>query len=410
MDIQHDTAKVKSSDLAQRQLKSVPLLLCSLLFMSAGYSYADDNMNETEVKKNHIDFGGAIRARFDFDPDRDIRKLSFDTLILNTDFSYEKLSGSFEYRILGGAYPYDYTDHIGDISFPKKAYVEYAVDEKQAVQFGLNQVPIGFQPYYTSTVIESIAYIAGIEDLYRVGLKYNYKNENSEVLLGYYFANAWKGKGTTNGAYYSNVIVPANESLENGTQYKEQDAVALQYNYTQKNEDWTANYGMSGYYSKLDAENKKDDNASRKIYGLHYGINNDRVGLKLITLFNHIDTPYDQTTFGSYDGEFNVANKGVIYSADLNYKIPELNIKDINDFNIYLHYSYYDKDKKDFLNSNQFVVGSAFTYKKNFYIASEWLFGKNNPYIGGSDYGQSLASGGSNQWENQLNINIGYYF
>ena len=56
MDIQHDTAKVKSSDLAQRQLKSVPLLLCSLLFMSAGYSYADENMNETEVKKNHIDF------------------------------------------------------------------------------------------------------------------------------------------------------------------------------------------------------------------------------------------------------------------------------------------------------------------------------------------------------------------
>ena len=69
MDIQHDTAKVKSSDLAQRKLKPVPLLLCSLLFMSASYSYADENINETEVRKNHIEFGGAIRARFDFDPD-----------------------------------------------------------------------------------------------------------------------------------------------------------------------------------------------------------------------------------------------------------------------------------------------------------------------------------------------------
>ncbi|MGQ0951693.1 hypothetical protein ACT4ZQ_00145 [Acinetobacter baumannii] len=47
---------------------------------------------------------------------------------------------------------------------------------------------------------------------------------------------------------------------------------------------------------------------------------------------------------------------------------------------------------------------------KNFYISTEWLFGKNDPYIGGSSYTQSLASGGTNHWENQLNIDIGYYF
>ena len=102
--------------------------------------------------------------------------------------------------------------------------------------------------------------------------------------------------------------------------------------------------------------------------------------------------------------------KGMLYSLDLNYKIPEFNVKDINDFNVYLHYSRYDKAKKAFLDSEQLVLGSAFTYKKNVYIAAEWLFGKNNPYIGGSSYGQSLAAGGSNQWENQVNVNIGYYF
>ncbi|MCH7320221.1 MULTISPECIES: hypothetical protein [Acinetobacter] len=82
----------------------------------------------------------------------------------------------------------------------------------------------------------------------------------------------------------------------------------------------------------------------------------------------------------------------------------------MNDFNVYLNYSRYDKAKKVFLDSEQLVLGSAFTYKKNVYIAAEWLFGKNNPYIGGSSYGQSLAAGGSNQWENQVNVNIGYYF
>ncbi|CAI3798008.1 hypothetical protein GLGCALEP_01973 [Pseudomonas sp. MM221] len=38
------------------------------------------------------------------------------------------------------------------------------------------------------------------------------------------------------------------------------------------------------------------------------------------------------------------------------------------------------------------------------------MHGKNDPYVGGSSYTQSLAAGGSDQWENQLNINIGYYF
>ena len=41
---------------------------------------------------------------------------------------------------------------------------------------------------------------------------------------------------------------------------------------------------------------------------------------------------------------------------------------------------------------------------------TEWLIGKNDPYIGGSSYTQSLGAGGSNQWENQLYMNIGYYF
>ena len=66
---------------------------------------------------------------------------------------------------------------------------------------------------------------------------------------------------------------------------------------------------------------------------MHYGINNDRIALKLVSLFNNIENLSDQTTFGSYDGEFNVANKGMIYSADLNYKLPELHTENINDFN-----------------------------------------------------------------------------
>ncbi|MFW1766324.1 hypothetical protein ACG9X2_12760 [Acinetobacter bereziniae] len=400
---------VLSTQILQFKTFSALILFCTFTLMNAP-SYADEIADNTQTIQNRLELGGAIRMRFDYDPDRDIRKLSFDTAIVKLDFYYDQLSGHIEHRFLGGAYPYDYTEHIGDINFTKKAYLEYTVDSQQSVQVGLNQVPIGLQPYYTSTVIESLAYIAGIEDLYRVGAKYHYKQDNYDIYAAYYATNPWKGKGTSQGAYYSNQIIPADKNLDNGSSYKEQDAVALQYNYSKQYENWSSNYGISGYYAQLKSKLTEDKDGYRSIYALHYGINKGRLGLKFVGLFNHIDTPYDQTTFGAYDGTFNVANEGRLYSLDLNYKIPEFNVKDINDFNVYMHYSLYDKSKKAFLDSHQWVFGSAFTYKKNLYIATEWLFGKNSPYIGGSSYSQSLAAGGSNQWENQVNVNIGYYF
>lgn len=55
------------------------------------------------------------------------------------------------------------------------------------------------------------------------------------------------------------------------------------------------------------------------------------------------------------------------------------------------------------------ILGASFSFSK-LWIATEWLHGKNDPYIGGSSYTQSLGAGGSDQWENQLYTNIGYYF
>nr|WP_228199878.1 hypothetical protein [Acinetobacter baumannii] len=80
-----------------------------------------------------LNLGGAIRTRFDLDPDRDIEEFGIDTVILNGRFSYKGLSGEIEYRLLGGFYPYQYVDNIGDISFPKKAFIKYAFDNETTV-------------------------------------------------------------------------------------------------------------------------------------------------------------------------------------------------------------------------------------------------------------------------------------
>lgn len=99
----------------------------------------------------------------------------------------------------------------------------------------------------------------------------------------------------------------------------------------------------------------------------------------------------------------------MVYNLILRVQSHLLN-HNLKDLTLYANYSTYDKRKKDYFDSQQIVLGSSFLFKENFFTAIEWLFGKNDPYIGGSNYTESMAKGGSNQWENQIGINIGYYF
>ncbi|MDC5516738.1 hypothetical protein NRA64_08030 [Acinetobacter baumannii] len=379
----------------------LPIIFSSINVFAIEVSSTADNWN--------LDLGGAIRTRFDFDPDRDIRKYGVDTIILKAKGSYENIDSEIEYRFMGGSYPYNYTENIGDINFPKKAYIQYKWEDNENIQIGLNQVPIGIQPYFTSTMIESIGYTVGLEDLYKVGIKYHKKFDQHELYLGYYWDTAWNGKGTSNGTTYSNVITKADTFLINGTNYEEKDTYVAQYNHSFETKKWNSNFGLTAYHSKI--EGIDQENGTRDVIGLHYVWNKDAYGIKFLTLYQNIDIDKDYITFGGYDGTYNVATEGYIYSLDASYKIPsKLLNRNITDLTIYANYSAFDKRKKYFLDSQQIVLGSSFLFKNNIYTAVEWLFGKNNPYIGGSSYTESLATGGTNHWENQMNINIGYYF
>ena len=113
-------------------------------------------------------------------------------------------------------------------------------------------------------------------------------------------------------------------------------------------------------------------------------------------------------TFGSFDATFNVAAKGNLYVADLSYDIAG-KYGWFSGIKLYGDYSGFDKSEPDFDDSQRFIVGTSFSLK-DLWIAVEWLHGKNDNYIGASNFTQSLGAGGSNQWENQLYANIGYYF
>ena len=56
----------------------------------------------------HLDIGGALRARIDRDPSRDINEAGIDTFMLSFKYHNDGWTAAARYRWYGKAYPYQY--------------------------------------------------------------------------------------------------------------------------------------------------------------------------------------------------------------------------------------------------------------------------------------------------------------
>ena len=73
----------------------------------------------------------------------------------------------------------------------------------------------------------------------------------------------------------------------------------------------------------------------------------------------------------------------------------------------YAMYSIYTKDQYQANDSTRSVLGTSLDYK-NYSFVTEYIIGKNDPLIGGSE--NSLASGKSNSQNHLLNLTFLYFF
>ncbi|WP_047285965.1 hypothetical protein [Pseudomonas protegens] len=362
---------------------------------------------------DHLDLGGAVRARWDYDPDRDIQTFNFDTAILCAKYSSETWIGAAKYRFYGGAYPYRYTDKVGDIAFAESAWIGYRFNPEQQVQVGLNQIPFGLQPYFGSTFFETLGNVVGLEDIEQVGAKYIQQSGDWNLQAGYYLRPAWQGKGTSNGRTYSSVVSSADSYVADGSDNRERNTLVLRVARAVQLGGWASEVGVSGLTSTL-KNNDTHSDGRRNAMAVHYLGKNGPWGLQLQAARQQMSPRNPGTdelvTLGGYDGTFNVASRGNLYVADLSYDVGGKYLLDqISGVKLYANYSAFDKSASAYKTSQRMILGSSFSLSK-LWIATEWLFGKNDPYIGGSSYAQSLGAGGSNQWENQVYVNIGYYF
>jgi len=362
---------------------------------------------------DNLDLGGAIRARWDYDPDRDIQTFGLDTFYLSAKYHSDTWIGEAQYRFYGRSHPYRYTKNYGDIQFAKLAWVGYKFNPEQQLQVGLNTVPFGLQPYFGSTFYETLGNVIGLEDLQQVGAKYIQQSGDWNIQAGYYLRPAWQGKGTSNGVSFSSIVSEADSYVADGSDNQERNTVVLRVAKALELGPWTSEVGVSGLSSSLENRDTNKD-GRRNAMAVHYLGKNGPWGVQLQAARQQMSPRNPGTdelvTLGGYDGTYNVASRGNLYVADLSYDITGKFLFDqVSGVKLYANYSAFDKSASGFKTSERMILGSAFAVSQ-LWVATEWMFGKNDPYIGGSSYAQSLGAGGTDHWENQVYVNIGYYF
>lgn len=364
---------------------------------------------------DHLDLGGAVRFRYDGDPDRDVNQFGLDTIFATAKYTSDSWIGAAKYRFYGKSRPYQYTKKIGDISFPEYAWVGYKFDENRQVQVGLNQVPFGLQPYYGSTFMETLGYPLGIEDLYELGTKYIQTIDGWNIQAGYYLRPAWQGKGTSRGGVtYSNVPANADAYVPEGSNNQERNMFALRVARSIEVGGWASEVGVSALTSTLE-NSDTDKDGRRNALAVHFSGSKGPVSVSLLAARQQMSPRNaindDVVTMGGYDATYNVASRGNLYVADVGYNIGGTYLNGlINNARLYSNYSAFVKSGSEYEDTQRLILGNAFFVGNHLMIATEWAFGKNDLYIGGSSFTDSLAAGGTNHWENQLNINFGYYF
>ncbi|MGE8059538.1 hypothetical protein [Pseudomonas sp. NPDC089547] len=360
----------------------------------------------------HLDVGGAIRGRFDFDPDRDISKIDFDTLILRADYDLERWTGSVQYRLYGNAFPYRYTDNIGDIAFFEHAWAGYKFSPEHQVQIGLTDIPFGLGRYFGSTFFETLGNVVGLEDTQNIGIKYLGQFNNWDLSAAYYPITAQQGRGTSRGGRtYGTSVASADSYVAQGSDNEESDIIVGRLARKYRVGDWRGEIGVTLLSSTLHNFDTSRD-GQRLATALHLKAQRGPLGFQAMAARQQMTpkNPGTETlvTFGGFDATFNVASKGNLYVADISYELAE-RFGWLSKVKVYANYSLFDKDQEQFKDSQRGILGTSFSLGP-IWVALEWLHGRNDPYIGGSDFTQSLGGGGSNRWESQVYSNVGYYF
>ncbi len=379
--------------------------LISLGIMSTPLHASVFEFGDAKTTAGSIKASGFLRAKFqDKDYSTSDHSLKFDAAKINLDYQNPYLTGHVEYR----CYQFD---KLCDFSSLVDAWIGYDINPAQNIKVGMQSLPFGPARFWESNYYGGINTQVGIEDIHNLGIQYQFKPASStSINLGYFPTDAGRYHGENGEAsrYTANLI----ESDDPGrTNLKEKNMWVGRINQQLdflSSEHLKVAVGGSYWYSTIENKNM-DADGHRKAWNLFSEIAYDDLKLTLTGGRNALDskdqTHPDLSTFGSFDDQYKVANKGDFYTADLSYTFkdvyPGVSVMP------YAMYSTYRKDLSDAGNSTRNIIGASIDYK-NISFVTEYIMGKNDPLVGGG--ADALAHGSSNERNNLLNLTFLYFF
>ncbi|RSO51690.1 hypothetical protein EA756_19450, partial [Acinetobacter lactucae] len=306
--------------------------------------------------------------------------------------------GKVQYR----CYQYD---KFCDFSTLVQAYAGYRLNANDNITVGLQPIPFGPGRYWDSSFYAGINNTMGLQDALDLGVNYHFEMPTAtKVDLAYFATDGGNYHGTSkDSARYTANVVTSSDPLKTNLNEKnmwmarvDQDLKFL------STDDLKVSVGGSYWYS--DIENKKTSaDGNRNTWAVFNRINYKNLNVVLTggrqSISNEDALSPASSTFGSFDSEYDIANKGYFYTVDTSYTFK--NVKDSLNVTPYVVFSGFNKKEQGFDDSQRNIVGVAWDYK-NVSLYTEYLMSKNDPFVGGT--GSSLAAGDDGKWNKLLNV------
>ncbi len=373
-----------------------------------------------------LKFDGAIRMWVEALSWNDQRKWTpeFDTARLG--FKYD--DGRF--LAAGRERYYHYTSRQtgaargADMLFNEYLWAGYRFADKSELHVGQERMPFGLLPYASNNFFESMAWYAGYEDTYAMGVQYRRSIGGLNASVGFFPSDgrhllSWTGStGELDGldsVRFSNHLMKSYGREERNT-FVARLAHPLSF------AGGKAEIGGSVLAGRLAATNPALAGGNRRAGALHASAEFGRFGVQLETIryVNSFDgdgsvagnwygaCDRDCVIIGAYGFTNRLASRGHIDIANVTYKLPG-SIGPFGNFVVYNDWSRLVKSAAGYADSYQNVTGVTFS-SGGWVVIVDVANATNEPYLS-PGFGNALAAGGGSRSSgHRFNANIGYYF
>ncbi|MFO7895411.1 MAG: hypothetical protein R6U84_00575 [Candidatus Cloacimonadales bacterium] len=323
---------------------------------------------------------------------------AFDTFRLNVSGEKGGIGLNAEYRF--------YVDsNIGNYSFLKSGYFSYTLPNQTDLELGVTQVPFGILPYATNNFFFGLPYYVGLEDDYDAGLKLSHQLGSINLQAAFFKNMEVPG---ANNQRYSLDLVNNYDGADAAMANEEINQFNLRAAYSNDLLELGGSLQYGGIYNSV-----TEEMGSHVAWAGHLIANWNNLNLKAqYSAYNYDPenggADASVVYMGSYAWPYQVAAEANLLSAAISYKVP-VKLGPISAFTFYNDYSLMQKAEASFADSKMNTTGCMISAGA-VYIYLDYIMGQNQPWIGGN-WNNSLAAGTEDvDWENRLNINLGYYF